>query len=498
MPTISEIRQQYPDYNDISDQELADKLHTKFYSDIPKEEYYTKIGLKPTVTKPEEKSNGSIIEQYIRPMVRPTIEGLATGIGSVAGAGLGALGGGIGALPGSIAGGTLGYMGGSQLSDLLLGENKGTPLQELYKQGQRAKTGAEYAAGGELLGVVGPKVAKGIGYLGKQALGFTTGKGPQIIGRAFQGGEKFEQGLRGQLDMTDVYDTVKGALQNIRNTRATEYRTQLQNLKSVNQPSDVTPIGNRLDQLLSAYNLGLSSTGKVVPKGVSKLYKSEEKNIQEIVNDVRKIAQNPDMQTPSQLDLFKQKLDNFYSPNKDSRALVTSLRNTVKDIIVKDVPEYEAMTAKYHQSSKFINEIEKSITGTANRGSVDTALRKLSRIMKEDPDYRRELLTKLSGITGEELKGMLAGVSMNPLYPEGLVGRSLAAGEIYSLLAGVGNPKIMAMLTMGSPRIVGEFLNQLGKISKVVKPTWGKVPLSVYGPVIAPQVYENNESQTRR
>lgn len=42
--TIADVRSKFPDYNDLSDQELADKLHAKFYSDIPKQDFYDKIG----------------------------------------------------------------------------------------------------------------------------------------------------------------------------------------------------------------------------------------------------------------------------------------------------------------------------------------------------------------------------------------------------------------------------------------------------------------------
>ena len=45
MATMAEIRTQYPQYADIPDVKLADALHQKFYSDIPKTEFYTKIGL---------------------------------------------------------------------------------------------------------------------------------------------------------------------------------------------------------------------------------------------------------------------------------------------------------------------------------------------------------------------------------------------------------------------------------------------------------------------
>lgn len=45
MPTIAEVRQQFPQYGDMSDAQLADALHAKFYGDMPKAEFNQKIGL---------------------------------------------------------------------------------------------------------------------------------------------------------------------------------------------------------------------------------------------------------------------------------------------------------------------------------------------------------------------------------------------------------------------------------------------------------------------
>lgn len=42
---ISDVRQQFPQYSDLSDKQLADALHAKFYSDIPLEDFYAKVGL---------------------------------------------------------------------------------------------------------------------------------------------------------------------------------------------------------------------------------------------------------------------------------------------------------------------------------------------------------------------------------------------------------------------------------------------------------------------
>ena len=44
MPTILEIRKQYPQYDDISDKDLVETIHTKFYSDLPFGEVAKKVG----------------------------------------------------------------------------------------------------------------------------------------------------------------------------------------------------------------------------------------------------------------------------------------------------------------------------------------------------------------------------------------------------------------------------------------------------------------------
>lgn len=61
MATIDEIRSQYPQYRDLSDQELATALHAKYYSDLPIAEFSQRIGLKaPTTSKAEAYVNAAI------------------------------------------------------------------------------------------------------------------------------------------------------------------------------------------------------------------------------------------------------------------------------------------------------------------------------------------------------------------------------------------------------------------------------------------------------
>lgn len=43
---LAKFRQQYPQYNDMSDSKLADSLYNRFYSDMPRAEFDAKLGLK--------------------------------------------------------------------------------------------------------------------------------------------------------------------------------------------------------------------------------------------------------------------------------------------------------------------------------------------------------------------------------------------------------------------------------------------------------------------
>ena len=47
MATLADIRRQYPQYSDLSDKDIADALHSRFYSDMPRADFDRRIGLTP-------------------------------------------------------------------------------------------------------------------------------------------------------------------------------------------------------------------------------------------------------------------------------------------------------------------------------------------------------------------------------------------------------------------------------------------------------------------
>ena len=65
MATIVEIREKYPQYSDMPDAALADALHSKFYADMPKTDFYTKIGFAPQYGSavPQLNARGQVIRQ---------------------------------------------------------------------------------------------------------------------------------------------------------------------------------------------------------------------------------------------------------------------------------------------------------------------------------------------------------------------------------------------------------------------------------------------------
>jgi hypothetical protein len=56
MATLAEIRQQFPQYDDMSDADLASALHSKHYSDMPKEEFDRRLGI---ASAPKKEATGN-------------------------------------------------------------------------------------------------------------------------------------------------------------------------------------------------------------------------------------------------------------------------------------------------------------------------------------------------------------------------------------------------------------------------------------------------------
>jgi len=64
MASIQEIRSKYPQYNEMSDEDLARALHGKFYSDMDFGDFSEKIGLSPAQEAPTIPEGSTLLKQY--------------------------------------------------------------------------------------------------------------------------------------------------------------------------------------------------------------------------------------------------------------------------------------------------------------------------------------------------------------------------------------------------------------------------------------------------
>ena len=70
---ISEIREKYPQYQDMSDNDLAQALHSKYYADMPFKEFASKVGMEA----PKERSMGESLARQVGLTARAGIGGVA-------------------------------------------------------------------------------------------------------------------------------------------------------------------------------------------------------------------------------------------------------------------------------------------------------------------------------------------------------------------------------------------------------------------------------------
>ncbi len=84
--TIADVRAKYPQYSDLSDDQLAGALHKKFYADMPEDQFRQKIGLGKTATQQPAKPEPSLGEKALS---------VVEGAGHILSGAAGALGGGL-------------------------------------------------------------------------------------------------------------------------------------------------------------------------------------------------------------------------------------------------------------------------------------------------------------------------------------------------------------------------------------------------------------------
>ena len=237
--------------------------------------------------------------------------------------------------------------------------------------------------------------------------------------------------------------------------------------------------------------------------GRSGIVKNEEvmtllKRMEDKIDEFRKGG----ARTPADFDDMKQSLQGMFDPKSSDAQILTagsSVVRAVGDDIAKQAPAYKKTMSDYGEASGLVKEIEKSLS-LNNRASADTAIRKLTSVMRNNVNTNygaRGNLAKVLADSGKsvDLLERITGSAFSSFMPKGLRSAGVGLGGAGGAAIGVVSiPTVMALLASQSPRIIGELLYKIGQ--------GGAIPAKLlqllsanpkFTQVVAP--YLNNQNQ---
>lgn len=323
---------------------------------------------------------------------------------------------------------------------------------------------------------VGAPIARGAGKLASEAMGLVTGTGGDAIRTAFNSPSiAFKEALRGDVTIDQIADKVKAAVQQVRKQRGNEYRARLSGLQPMDL--DMRPVQQQLIQELNDFKVKLTpvvnrKTGAttIVPDfQTSKLGDVAAQNqVRKVIRDVLDWPSRNNVPVDAvpheMLDTLKQRLDAYYGQTSDARALTSSVRGSVRQVL-SQVPGYNEMTSAYETATRFLDEVEPELSAkrTTMKG---TTVRKLTHALNQANEYRQTLVDALDTKTRSQIHDQLAGAALHKWAPRGLM-RTVAGHQILYAMGIAFQPSALLSLALTSPRLVGEMVSGAGDLKKM-------------------------------
>lgn len=315
------------------------------------------------------------------------------------------------------------------------------------------------------------KTAKLPGHLTALAGGQMTGTGSVPIREGFKAGKTggdyaktFLDNMHGNVSPTDVVQSARDAVDNLRVERGTAYRGGMVDISKDPTVLSFEPIDKAIAK---AQNIG-SYKGQVIKESAGDTWA----RINKVVEDWKQLDPN-EFHTPEGLDALKQKIGDIRDltqPNTAARAAVDTVYRSVREQIAAQAPAYGKVMKGYEEASDAIRELEKALS-LGEKASADTALRKLQSIMRNNVNAnygkRAELGEELVKAGAKNLKPALAGQALSAWTPRGL--QSL--GPNAAGFASLSNPLYLATLPLMSPRLWGYGAYGLGAMARPASAT---------------------------
>jgi len=328
--------------------------------------------------------------------------------------------------------------------------------------------------------LAGNAALQGTGNLLAGTLGVTTGVGGNTVKTAYNAGKtgnkSFWNNLTEKSDPTEVLDTAKNALSNMKIEKNNAYRSgmlDVSNDKSILNFDDI-------NQSLANANDKVAFKGQVKDKFAAT-------KIQEAQNEINKWKNlDPaEYHTPEGMDALKQKIGSILETipfeQKTARSAVQDIYNSTRKTIADQAPSYDKVMKDYSEASDLVNQIQKTLSlPVGQRGSIDTAMRKLQSLTRNNVQtnygQRVKLAEELSKYGGEDIMPALAGQAMSEWSPRGIVGKGEDLAAIYAAFT---HPQALAAFPLAMPKVVGATTYGLGKVANAGEKLRNKIPLSV-------------------
>lgn len=338
---------------------------------------------------------------------------------------------------------------------------------DMDSSGTGAIIGGALPPGLKIAGEAGKLIRKGAGSTVTNLLGASTGTGAESISGAFnagkQGSDKFLDNMRGKVSFDDVVGEAKGALGKMREARAADYRSGMVDISNDKAVIAFKPIDDAMRKI-----------------GQMGSYKGQQinKNAAGTVDDLTAMIDNwrsldpAEFHTPEGLDALKQAIGDIRDGTQfgtAARRATDEVYNAVKNQITAQAPTYAKVMRDYSEASALLKEIESGLS-LGSKASKDTAVRKLQSLLRNNAQTnygnRLNLASQLEQKGGADLMPALAGQSMSSAMPRGLSGGIQKAGAFGIGVASPGTiPALLAAAPFTSPRLVGEGLYGLGRLT---------------------------------
>lgn len=282
----------------------------------------------------------------------------------------------------------------------------------------------------------------------------------EMVKAAARGDKSAVEAMRGATSPQDVVANAEAALDSLRQKRAAEYRSGMIDISNDKTVLNFADVDNAIARIK---DIGQYKGVQIDPKA-----NTIWQEIDDVVGNWKGL--NPaDYHTPEGMDALKKSLGSIRMRTQygtPERVVADQVYNAVRDVIAKQAPTYAKVMKGYEDATDAISELSNTLTLRPEKGTVDSAYRKLMSTLRGGVDNtrRESLLDILDAETGGTLKPQLAGMTFRDMFNprrEGQVVAGLGAGTA-GLVGGI--PAAVAAFGAASPRLVGEVANVVGAV----------------------------------